>query len=397
MSDYGFGGITEAIQRQLAAQQTAANQARIAALQAQQKEEEERRRREAAAAATRTATRTATTAPTTPTAPAPTAPRTTVTTQLPPTSTTGSTGGSFGMPVVRNPDGSIAFGENEKEKEKLKPAFNRESFRDIVARELAFYGLEDLTDTVLASLEEYDQIGPDLFMAKIRGTDAYKQRFRGNQMLRDAGMNVLSEAEYVGTERAYTNLMRAAGLPQGYYDAPDDFAQLIGGGVSPAELSSRIIDGYKQLSQADQSVRDQMRSLYGLTDGEMVAYFLDPQRALPVIERQVATARIGAAAARQGFGEVVEREAFERMEALGVTEQQAVGAFGTLAAGRELLRPIEAGETALDVADTALGLAGQSPEALQRLRTQQRRRVARFEGGGSLSATSAGVTGLRQA
>jgi hypothetical protein len=303
----------------------------------------------------------------------------------------------MGMPVVRNPDGTIGEPVEDELTRPQRPAFNRESFRDIVQAELDLYGLGELTNVVLASLEEYDQIGPELFMAKIRGTDTYKKRFRGNQLLRDAGMNVLSESEYVGTERAYTDLMRAAGLPQGYYDAPDDFSQLIGGGVSPAELSGRIIDGYKQLAQADQTVREQMRSLYGLTEGEMVAYFLDPDRALPVIERQVATARIGAAAARQGFGEVVEREAFERMAALGVTEEQAAGAFGTLAASRELLTPLEAGETALDVTDTALGLAGQSPEALQRLRTQQRRRQARFEGGGQLATTATGVTGLRQA
>lgn len=318
----------------------------------------------------------------------------------PPTQTQPSTlpaGPTMGMPVVRNPDGTIGEPVEDELTRPQRPAFNRESFRDIVQAELDLYGLGELTNVVLASLEEYDQIGPELFMAKIRGTDTYKKRFRGNQLLRDAGMNVLSESEYVGTERAYTDLMRAAGLPQGYYDAPDDFSQLIGGGVSPAELSGRIIDGYKQLAQADQTVREQMRSLYGLTEGEMVAYFLDPDRALPVIERQVATARIGAAAARQGFGEVVEREAFERMAALGVTEEQAAGAFGTLAASRELLTPLEAGETALDVTDTALGLAGQSPEALQRLRTQQRRRQARFEGGGQLATTATGVTGLRQA
>jgi hypothetical protein len=347
-----------------------------------QESEEERRRREAEAAAV-----------------APTPPTTSVTTQLPPTSTTGSTGGSFGMPVVRDPDGSIAFGEDEKakEKEELKPAFNRESFRDIVRRELSFYGLESLTDFVLESLEEYDQIGPELFMARIRNTDQYKERFRGNELRRQAGLNVLNESQYIADETAYEAVLRNAGLPKGYYDSPDDFVQLIGGNVSPVELSSRVTEGYLAVSQADQSVRDEMRRLYGLTDGEMVAYYLDPQKALPIIEREVATARVGAAAARSGFSNVLDREALEQFAALGVTEQQAITAFGTLGAGRELLSPLEGGETALDVADTALGLAGQSPEALQRLRTQQRRRVARFEGGGSLGATAGGVTGLREA
>lgn len=326
---------------------------------------------------------------------APAAPRPPTTTVTPP-STNLPSGPTMGMPVVRNPDGSIGTPVEEEIK---KSTFNRESFRDIVSAELALYGLDipELVNTIVNSLEEYDQIGPDLFMAKIRNTEQYKQRFRGNELRRQAGLNVLKEAEYIADETAYQAILRNAGLPKGYYDSPDDFVNLIAGNVSPAELSSRISEGYLAVSQADVTVRDQMRQMYGLTDGEMVAYFLDPERALPVIEQQVATARLGAAAARQGFANVLERGAFERMQSLGVTEQQAGEVFGTLAAGRELLSPLDAGETALDVADTALGLAGQSPEALQRLRTQQRRRTARFEGGGQLATTAAGVTGLRYA
>lgn len=330
----------------------------------------------------------------TPTPAAPAAPRPPTTT-APPPPTNLPAGPTFGMPVVRNPDGSMG----EPVEEEKKSTFNRESYRDIVSAELALYGLDipELVTTIVNSLEEYDQIGPDLFMAKIRNTEQYKQRFRGNERRRQAGLNVLKESEYIADETAYQAILRNAGLPKGYYDSPDDFVDLIAGNVSPAELTARISEGYMAVSQADVTVKDQMRRMYGLTDGEMVAYFLDPNRALPVIEQQVATARLGAAAARQGFSEVLERGAFERMQSLGVTEQQATEVFGTLAAGRELLNPLDAGETALDVADTALGLAGQSPEALQRLRTQQRRRTARFDGGGQLATTAAGVTGLREA
>jgi hypothetical protein len=311
----------------------------------------------------------------------------------------------MGMPALFDPTTGAPI--TTEEWEKLMEAarrpqepvrqFNRESYRDIVRNELAMYGLESLTDFVVNSLQEYDQIGPDLFMAKVRGTAEYKQRFRGNELRRQAGLNVLNESQYIADETAYQAILRNAGLPKGYYDSPDDFVDLIAGNVSPVELSARITEGYLAVSQADVSVRNEMRRLYGLTDGEMVAYFLDPQKALPLIEREVATARVGAAAARQGFAETLDRGALERFTELGVTEQQAGEVFGMLSAGRELLSPLDAGETALDVADTALGLAGQSPEALQRLRTQQRRRTARFEGGGQLATTAAGVTGLREA
>jgi hypothetical protein len=41
--------------------------------------------------------------------------------------------------------------------------------------------------------------------------------------------------------------------------------------------------------------------LYGIGAGDMVAYALDPERALPLINRQVQSAQFGAEAARQGL------------------------------------------------------------------------------------------------
>jgi hypothetical protein len=138
-----------------------------------------------------------------------------------------------------------------------------------------------------------------------------------------------------------------------------------------------------------------MRQFYGVTDGELAAYMLDPSRAESRILQQVSTAQIGAAAARQGFGQAADRSAAERMQRLGVTGQEAEQAFGTLARSRELLTPLDRGETALDVTETALGLTGRNAEAQQRLATQARRRTARFEGGGRFATSGQEVTGLR--
>jgi murein DD-endopeptidase MepM/ murein hydrolase activator NlpD len=274
---------------------------------------------------------------------------------------------------------------------------NRQSARVIVQDMLDSYGLGSLTGTVMNVITSADQVTEQRVMATIRQTNEYKQRFQGMALRQQAGLNAISEFQYLQLENSYQNTMRAAGLPKGFYDSPSDFAQLIGGNVSAEDFSLRVNEGYLRVRDSDPSVLSAMRNMYGVTDGELAAYFLDPEKAETLILQQVATARVGAAAARQGFENVIERTAAERMVALGVTEEQASQVFGTLAAGRELLTPLDAGETALDVADTALGLAGQSPEALQRLRTQQRRRTARFEGGGQLATTAAGVTGLREA
>jgi hypothetical protein len=274
---------------------------------------------------------------------------------------------------------------------------DRVSARTIIDSILNSIGLGDLADTVMGIITRPEQLTEAFIMGTIRPTDKYKARFVGNEARRAAGLNVLREDVYLNLEDEMRTVMRNAGLPIGFHDTTQDLARFIAGDVSPAELGRRVNQGYRAISEADQTTIDTMRRFYGVSDGQLAAFFLDPDVAEPMLMQQVATVQIGAAAARSGFETVIERTAAERLRQAGVTGDQAGEVFGFLGAGRELLSPLEAGETELDVADTALGLAGQSPEALQRLRTQQRRRQARFEGGGALATTGAGVTGLRQA
>jgi hypothetical protein len=281
--------------------------------------------------------------------------------------------------------------------EQAQPEFDRVSARTIIDSILNSIGLGNLADTVMGIITRPEQLTEAFIMGTIRPTAQYKARFAGNEARRAAGLNVLREDEYLNLEDEMRKVMRNAGLPIGFRDSTADLARFIAGDVGPAELGRRINQGYRAISEADQTTIDTMRRFYGVSDGQLAAFFLDPNVAEPMLMRQVATAQIGAAAARSGFENVIERSAAERLQRAGVTEAGAAEAFGTLSGARELLTPIEAGETSLDVADTALGLAGQSPEALQRLRTQQRRRQVQFEGGGELATTAGGVTGLRQA
>lgn len=278
-------------------------------------------------------------------------------------------------------------------------AMSQQSARAIIEDELRRWGMytPEFVDTIYGLVSGTADIVPAVIRSTIRQSQEYQTRFRGMAERTNRGLSAISEEEYLALERDYRGILRNAGLPQGFYDEADDFVSFIGADVSPSELSARVEQGYRAIRDSDPTVLATMRQFYGLTDGELAAYFLDPDRALPIIERQVATAQLGAAAARQGFGETLERQAFERMAAAGVTTQQAEEAYGFLAGARELLTPLERGEQALDVTETAMGLVGQSPEALQRIRTQQRRRTARFEGGGRFASAGAEVTGLREA
>lgn len=306
--------------------------------------------------------------------------------------------------VARTPSGELIYrspggaGTTRNRVRTMDGDMSEGSARAIIRGFLDEYGLGGLEDLLYNELVSEQDFSEVRMVQRIRETPEYAARFPGMAGRRAQGRNAISETEYVTMERGYRQLFQQAGLPQGFYDQPDDFGAFIGGDISVAEMGRRVQQGYQAVAQADPSVKETLRAFYGVTDGELAAFFLDPGRAESLIMQQTATAQIGAAAAREGFGQAADRLAAERMQRLGVTEQEAQQAYGTLGQMRELLTPIERGETPLDVAETALGLTGRGgTEALQRLRTQQRRRVAQFEGGGRFATQGAEVVGLQQA
>lgn len=95
--------------------------------------------------------------------------------------------------------------------------------------------------------------------------------------------------------------MNYAGLPAGFYDSPDDFANWIGGAVSPKEIEDRVGVISKWVTNADPSVKQSLLDYYGVGDQELIAYGLDRNRAAPLLQKQAAAAELGAAAIRQGL------------------------------------------------------------------------------------------------
>jgi hypothetical protein len=160
----------------------------------------------------------------------------------------------------------------------------------------------------------------------INTSQAYKTRFKGNETIRQRmangqgrpGDQILSPAEYIALENTYRTIFSDAEMPAGYYDNVDDFANLIGNGVSAAELKSRVDTAGSALREADTSTLNTLQQYYNLSQGDLVAYLLDPTRAMPLLEgrqtqgqyglnsreelqRQYAAAQVGGAAARQGL------------------------------------------------------------------------------------------------
>ena len=122
--------------------------------------------------------------------------------------------------------------------------------------------------------------------------------------------------------------MEEAGLPAGFYDDPSDFGGWIASNVSPDDFQNRVGMAVKAAQSVDPTARNLMSRFYGLTTGDVPSFFLDQERALPVIERQYQTANVAAWAARAGF-QIDGITSYEDLGDSSVTAEQAASNYGT--------------------------------------------------------------------
>jgi len=156
----------------------------------------------------------------------------------------------------------------------------------------------------------------------------YKQRFKANEARLAKGLAVLKPNEYIAVEDSYRQALRAYGLI--VFDTDEYVSRFIENDVSPSELTARIQLATDRVINAAPQVRNTLINFYGLNDVDLIAYTLDPKGQLPTIEKQIATAEIGAAAARQGFQQV-DRSNAEYLKSLGITQEQAIKGFSDIA------------------------------------------------------------------
>ena len=204
--------------------------------------------------------------------------------------------------------------------------FNQGAF-DAMYQLLDEYGLSELSGYLKQLILSGTTDSASLQLA-LQQTDAWKRRFAGNEMLRQKGLAVLSPAEYLATERQYAQIMSNYGLPQGFYDDPTDFAKFIGNSISVNELQQRVSSYSDLAKREDPAIVAQLNSM-GLSQGDLLAYMIDPTKAAPLIQQTYQTALIGGAARRAGV--VGDNAYLTHLADIGVTEQQASQGYGLIA------------------------------------------------------------------
>lgn len=235
----------------------------------------------------------------------------------------------------------------------------------------------------------------DQILLEMRARPEYKARFPAMEIL-SKKMRAITEAEYIAYERTTAQLMRQVGLPVGFYDQPSDFTALIAGEVSITELSDRLTTYAMAAYSTPANDRAELERLYGIGPGDLIAFFIDPARAWPIIQKQWTASQIAGAAQRTGFGALTAPQA-EQIGAYGTTEQDAEEAFGRLVAMREIFQPQTPAELAINEAEQLGAMFGMDVAAQEKIARQQQRRIAEFEAGGGFTATKEGFVGVGEA
>lgn len=275
-----------------------------------------------------------------------------------------------------------------------KDSANRDSLATI-KNVLSQYGLDSLSD--FAWQEIVSGRSGNEVLQDLRETPQFKQRFPAIDARQKAGLPPLSPGDYVSYENTATQYMRDAGLPPGFYDSPEDFTKFLSNDMSLKELSERVTTAKDAAYNAPTEVRSALRGQFGVGDGDLAAFFLDPDRAQPLLQRTYNAAQVAGAGTRTGYDVSTDQD--YRLTDLGVTAQQAQTGFSTLQHSQELFNPLtgHANERKI-TSDEQLGATfGGNATAADQIEKRRQQRQSEFQDGGAFAAGNTGVTGLGSA
>jgi hypothetical protein len=217
-------------------------------------------------------------------------------------------------------------------------AANRQSAYDLLYAEFSKYGLGALVQPLQGLIQS--GASPAEFSIKLRESEPYKERFKGNAQRIAKGLKAVSEAEYIGLEDQYQEILRNAGLPDSYWKQSVDprtgittqegFTNFIANDVSAVELEDRVATAQQRLIYANPEVSIALKTFYpDITNGDLLAYALDPTKGLEQIKRRITAAEIGSSAVQMGLAtNVTDAEYLARY---GVTKAAAQQGYRTAA------------------------------------------------------------------
>jgi hypothetical protein len=240
-----------------------------------------------------------------------------------------------------NTDGSVTLTYSDGTEEVVGgptsiPKTQNKSAFDLITLELKNLGLESLI-TPLTKIFSDGIEDSDSIRLALSQTTAYQDRFKANEERIKAGLRALSPAEYIRLEDQYQEVMRNYGLPASYYakDATGKqvgFEKFISGDVSAVELEDRIATAQNRVLKANPEVSTALKQFYpDITNGDILAYTLNPAQGLEEIKRKVTAAEIGGAALQAGLTTGMTRA--EELRSAGIDKAAATQGYSAIGSG----------------------------------------------------------------
>jgi len=225
-------------------------------------------------------------------------------------------------------DPSLAYAKMQDEKAR-RNAFAL--LKDVFTQ----YGLSDLASTIETLMKEGYEAEEATLALKTdpRYNKAYITRFRGNELRRSSGLNVLSEAEYLALEDDYTRTLKSYGL-ENYFGVEKSvkqsaIADVIGADISSLEFTERVSTAVDRVKMADPATKSAFQQFYGIGEADLVQYFLDPKKALVNLKEKAVSAEIGGAAIGQGLAATA--TSATDLARYGISREQAQVGYRTIA------------------------------------------------------------------
>jgi len=301
-----------------------------------------------------------------------------------------SGGSSGGTAVKSETDSDKLLAQMKAEADAAKLA-TKQKASDKLTAIFAAYGLESLAPFINTRIMA--DVSEEMLLLELYDQPEYQKRFPGMKALRAKG-KAITEKEYSADEKAMMQTARFFDLPKGFYDGPEDFGALIGNLVSPKEYQDRLQIGQDLSRTLNPSVKQQLIDFYGIGEGDLTAFVLDADKALPLIQKQAKAAQFVGIGRAAGFelrgitsGQAENIAGTESYAKLSERElAQALGQAGQLRRTQKRLSGIEGQDYSEQEALSAV-MEG-SPQALLASQQRAQREGARFGARGGVTGAS---------
>ena len=165
------------------------------------------------------------------------------------------------------------------------------------------WGLDSLAPSAWQLISDPGyHLNASLVLSALRGTQEYKDRFSGMSALQARGIN-WTEGQYINVESSIQQDLSSYAVPQGWLNNKE-VGTLIANGIYGTNLQTRLQKGYDAMQAADPYIKTMLNQYYGVDEGQLLAYYLDPTKTAQDLIKQTQAAAIGTAAYKTGFAGV---------------------------------------------------------------------------------------------